>query len=394
MKATQLRVGMVGGGEESFMGRIHRLAIERSGCLELVSGAFGTTRQRSFETGKALNLSPKRTYGVYRDMFKREQALAPDEKIDFVTIIAPNNMHYPVTMAAFDAGFPVFTEKPITNNMDEALNLKRKAMMTGVLHTTCYTYPFYPAIIRMKKFITEGGVGSVRRIRASFPHGWMGVRLETAGNRGAGWRTDARRAGSGGAIVDLAGHCAFLAEHLTGLQITEVSADARPCVAGRMIDDDAAVLVHFDNGASGVFFASQIALGEADGIEIAIYGDKGSASWKQSEPEQWLFRDTEGALKMKTTAGPPATKGKNRFKEPYGDDEAYIDALTTAYRDFAALILGQQKKKKVATNNCVSIDDAIRIVAFTEAAVRNNTPPPDTEPEKWTPVIVPDVELL
>ncbi len=393
MTLTKLRVGMVGGGEESFMGRIHRQAIERSGCLELAAGAFGTTRQRSFETGKALKLNPRRTYGVYRDMFKREQTLPEGERIDFVSILAPNNMHYPVTMAAFDAGFPVFSEKPITNNIDEAINLKRKAIMTGAIHATAYAYPFYPAVIRMKKYIADGGIGAIRRVKATFSHGWMGVRLETAGHRGAGWRTDPRRAGAGGAIIDLCGHCAFLTEHLTGLKITEVCVDARPCVAGRMIDDDAAVLVRFDNGCGGTFFSSQIALGEAGGIEIAVYGDKGTALWRQSEPEKWQTCEIEGTPKIRATNGPAATQGKNRFREPYGDDEAYIEALTVAYRDFVSMVLSRRLKKRLA-NHCVSIDDAIRVVAFTEAAIRNNTPPPETVPEKWTPVAVPPVELL
>ncbi|MEG1933798.1 MAG: Gfo/Idh/MocA family oxidoreductase, partial [Kiritimatiellia bacterium] len=201
----KLKVAMVGGGNDSFMGRIHGAAIQASGCLELVCGAFGSTRQRSFESGKSLGLSPEVVHGVYRDMFRREAHMAEADRADLVSVIAPNNMHYPVTMAAFDVGFPVFSEKPMSCNMDEAKNLKRRMLMSEEVYTTAYVYPFYPALEKLRAFVEAGGIGTIRRIDTKYYHGWMGQRLETSGNRSAGWRVDPRRCGSTGALTDLGG---------------------------------------------------------------------------------------------------------------------------------------------------------------------------------------------
>lgn len=394
-KSATLKVGMIGGGLESFMGEIHREAIKRTGCLELVCGAFGTTRQRSFDTGRALGLDPRRVYGIYRDMFRRERSLPVGERIDFVTVVAPNNMHYPVSMAAFDSGFPVFAEKPLSCNMDEAMNLKRKSMMNEGVHTSAYVYPFYPAIIAMKKFVEKGGIGVIRRVNVSYFDGWLGVRQETAGNRSAGWRVDPRRAGLAGALVDLAGQCAFVAEHISGLNISEVAADAHIAIAGRSLDDDASVMVHFDNGAIGTFEVSQITLGEADGISIALFGDKGTIKWRQSEADTWTFINADGESKVtKQARATASTIAPNRFKTPYGHEEAYIDALALAYREFASLVFCEKTKRKLS-NRSVTIDQALRVSAFNDAVVHNIAPqPPDTPQQKWTPVVVPEVHLL
>ncbi len=389
-----LKVAMVGGGNESFMGRIHRAAIEASGCMELVCGAFGSTRQRSFETGKTLGLDVKRVFGVYRDMFRRESKVTGEERIDLVTVIAPNNMHYPVTMAAFDADFPVFSEKPMSCNMDEAQNLKRRTLMSEELYATAYVFPFYPALRKLRETVLAGGIGNLRRVDARYYHGWMGIRLETAGNRSAGWRVDPRRCGSAGAVYDLAGSCAYLAEWATGLEISALCAAGHPAVAGRLLDDDATVLLRFENGAHGCITVSQIALGEADGICLSLYGDKGSIHWKQATGNTWTLVTPDGKVKTETVKGAPVpTQGANRFAEPYGDDAAYIAALTEAYRDFGKTILASREKKKYDMQ-CVGVDPALRIATFNDLAARSMMPSSDDSPMKWTPFVVPKVELL
>ncbi len=389
-----LKVAMVGGGNDSFMGRIHRAAIEASGCMELVCGAFGSTRQRSFETGKALGLDVKRVFGVYRDMFRRESKVTGEDRLDLVTVIAPNNMHYPVTMAAFDAGFPVFSEKPMSCNMDEAQNLKRRTLMSEQLYATAYVFPFYPALDALRKFVLEGGIGNLRRVDVRYYHGWMGVRLETAGNRSAGWRVDPRRCGSAGAIYDLAGSCAFLAEWATGLEIAALCGAGHPAVAGRLLDDDATVMLRFENGAHGCITVSQIALGEADGICLSLYGDKGSIHWKQATGNTWTLVTPDGARKTETIKDAPVpTQGANRFAEPYGDDAAYIAALAEAYRDFGQTILAAREQKAVETK-CVGVDPALRIATFNDLAARSLQPGGDDSPNKWVPFVVPKVELL
>lgn len=390
----KLKVAMVGGGNESFIGDIHRAAIEASGCLELVCGAFGSTRQRSYETGKKLGLDITRVYGVYRDMFRRETKVADENRVDLVTVVAPNNMHYPVTMASFDAGFPVFSEKPMSCNMDEAQNLKRRTLMCKELYGTAYVFPFYPALTQLRKFVAEGGIGNIRRVDTRYYHGWMGVRLETAGNRSAGWRVDPRRCGVGGAIYDLAGPCALLAEWATGLEMSALCAIGRPAVAGRSLDDDATIMLRFNNGALGMIAVSQIALGEADGICLSIYGDKGSVHWKQSTGHQWTIVSPEGKVSVKSPKNAvAATAGKNRFAEPYGDDAAYIAALAAAYRDFAAAIIASRAGKK-SVQNYIGVDAALRVATFNDLAFRNMVFTTEGRQEKWIEFKVPEVMLL
>ncbi len=391
---TKLKVAMVGGGNESFMGHIHRAAIEASGCLELVCGAFGSTRQRSFETGKTLGIDPTRVFGVYRDMFRRESKVTGEDRLDLVTVIAPNNMHYPVTMAAFDAGFPVFAEKPMSCNMDEAQNLKRRTLMSHELYASAYVYPFYPALCRLRACVAEGGIGNIRRVDVRYYHGWMGIRLETAGNRSANWRTDPRRCGAAGAVYDLAGSCAFVAEWAGGVEIAALCASGRPAVAGRLLDDDATILLRFANGALGTIAVSQIALGEADGIMLSLYGDKGSLHWKESACDTWVRVVPDGTRTVETVKGAPAPKpAANRFGAPYGDDTAYIAALAEAYKDFAQTILAERAGKP-REGRCVGVDPALRVATFNDLAARSIAPGTDDTPAKWLDFVVPKVELL
>lgn len=393
-RQRKLKVAMVGGGNESFMGRIHRAAIEASGCVELVCGAFGSTRQRSFETGKVLGLDPHRVFGVYRDMFRRESKVEGEDRIDFVTVLAPNNMHYPVTMAAFDAGFAVFSEKPMSCNMDEAENLKRRTLMNPEVYGSAYVFPFYPALERLRGAVLGGEVGTVRRVDTRFYHGWMGVRLETAGNRSAGWRVDPRRCGAGGAIYDLAGSCAFLSEWASGLEIGALCAVGRPAVAGRILDDDAMVMLRFEGGALGSVAVSQIALGEARGVELSIYGDKGSVHWVQAAGNRWRLVGADGSVREEVVAGAvEPTAGAGRFGEPYGDDAAYVAALAEAYRDFARGVLAAQAGEAYE-GRYVGVDAALRVATFNDLASRSIMPLADDLPVKWMPFRVPKVELL
>ena len=391
---TKLKVAMVGGGNESFMGRVHRAAIDASGCVELVCGAFGSTRQRSFETGKRLGIDPHRVFGVYRDMFRRESKVEGEGRLDFITVVAPNNMHYPVTMAAFDAGFPVFSEKPMSCNMDEAQNLKRRTLMSPEIYATAYVYPFYPALCALRDCVLSGGVGNIRRIDTRYYHGWMGVRLETAGNRSALWRVDPRRCGSAGAIYDLAGSCALVSEWASGLEISALCAAGHPAVAGRLLDDDATVLLRFENGAMGNLSVSQIALGEADGLSLAIFGDKGSVYWQQGSANRWRFVSAAGEVtEHLLKEAPVPAPGPNRFAEPYGDDAAYVAALAQAYRDFAARVRAE-RAGKTYESHCVGVDAALRVATFNDLAARSLTPLSDDAVLKWLPFRVPKVELL
>jgi len=387
---------MAGGGAESFMGSIHRAAIEQSGCVELVCGAFGSTRQSSFETGKLLKLPTRRAYGTYRDMFRREATLPENERMDFVTVLAPNAMHYPVAMSSIDAGFPVFSEKPFTCNMDEALNLTRKQQSRGLAYGIAMVYPGYPMLQKARGLIHDDkAIGTIRKIVTRYPLGWLAQRLETAGNKQAGWRTDPRRCGPAGCLIDLGIHCFYLTEWLSGLAVSEVCGDLRATVPGRILDDDCSILVRFDSGARGIFIASQIATGLMNGLSIEVIGDKGALVWSQHEPDHLFLRSTDGAPQVLT--GGVAAEPAANAPSPHGNNAAYIAALASAYRAFADQITST-KTKKTATgpSGFMTIAEGLRAVVFVDAVIKNTAAPEEgsPQPDKWTPFIVPPIPEL
>lgn len=394
------RVGMVGGGMESFMGPIHRAAIEQSGCVELVCGAFGSTRHSSFETGKMLKLPTKRSYGTYRDMFRREAALPENERMDFVVILAPNTMHYPVAMSAIDANFPVLSEKPFTCNMDEALNLTRKQQSSGLPYGIAFVQAGYPMLQRAKALIqVEKAIGNVRKVVTAFELGWMAQRLETAGNKQAGWRADPRRCGPAGCLIDLGIHCLQLTEWVTGLCVSEVSADLRATVAGRILDDDCSVLLRFAGGARGVLLCSQIATGAKQGLSLEVYGDKGALLWSQSEPDRLILRGPDGAQQL-FTGGPAAAEPAVSALPtlcPYGNNTAYIAALAETYRSYATYLETPKKAAQRDGGLCFSsVEEGLRAVAFVDVVLKNAAAAEEGQPApaKWMPFAVPPVPEL
>ena len=397
--SKKTRVGMVGGGADSFMGAIHRAAIAQSGCVELVCGAFGSTRQSSFETGKALKLPTRRVYGTYRDMFRREATLPADERMDFVAVLAPNAMHYPVAMSSIDAGFPVFSEKPFTCNMDEALNLKRKQQNSGIPYGVAMVYANYPMLRKVRKMVqSDKLIGALRKVITTHSLGWMAQRLETAGNKQAGWRADPRRCGPAGCLIDLGVHCFHLTEWLTGLSVSEVCADLRPTVAGRVLDDDSTVLVRFSTGARGIFLASQIATGRCGGITIEIIGDKGALVWEQSQPERLVLRNLDGSQELFTEGIPAEPLGVAVTPCPYGDNSAYVSALAATYGAFVAHLEDPKRKTSAGATagGFMTVDEGLRAVAFVDAALKNTAAPEEgaPAPAKWMPFVVPPVPEL
>ena len=393
----RLKVGFIGGGNDSFMGGIHRSAIEQSGRVELVCGAFGSTRQSSFETGKALGLPTARVYGTYRDMFRREPTLPEDERMDFAAILAPNAMHYPVAMSAMDARFPVFSEKPFTCNLDEALNLSRKQKASGLPYGIAMAYQGYPMLRKAREIIREEKIiGKVRKVIVLYPLGWLAQRLETAGNKQAGWRTDPRRCGQAGCLADLGTHCFYMAEWLSGLTVSEVCADLRATVAGRVLDDDCSVLARFAGGARGIFLSSQVATGHNDGLSIEVAGDKGTLAWAQRTPARLILRHTDCSEQVLPGELVPECVGVR--PAPYGSNAAYIDALAATYRAFADYLDAARAAQTLPPPPAgfMTIEEGLRAVVFVDAVLKNTAVPEEGEqpPAKWTPVTVPPIPQL
>ena len=391
------RIGMVGGGLASFMGPIHRRAIEKAGALKVVCGAFGSTRQSSFDCQEPYGLDVHDVFGSYRDMLRRQARLPAEERVSFITTILPNTMHYPVAMMAMDCGIPVLAEKPFTCNMDEATNLVRKAKMTGVPYRIAMVYPAYSMLLKARKLFRDGVLGRVRRFHVSMQLGWMARRIELEENRQAMWRTDARRNGFGGVINDASCCCQFVIEGITGYRITDVCANARPCVPGRLIPDDATVLVRTDQGIDGVFLLSQIAAGHREGLTLEISGDNGAMRWRECEPGTLVLVSNDGQEKVLTDKTAPGALGG--VDTPFAAGEAYVEALARVYRDFADTLAGRTRRSRTADNNRIlgmTLEEGLRTVAVSEAIIKSITPPAEGQlpPPKWVPVVIPPIQTL
>lgn len=394
---TLTKIGMVGGGLASFMGPIHRQAIEKTGMLQVVCGAFGSTRQSSFDCQEPFGLDVRSVFGSYRDMLRRQARLPKEERVSFITTILPNTMHYPVAMMAMDCGIPVLAEKPFTCNMDEAANLARKAKATGVPYRIAVVYPAYSMLLKARKLFRDGVLGRVRRFHVSMQLGWMAGRVELEDNRQAMWRVDARRNGFGGVINDASCCCQYVLESITGYRITDVCANARPCVPGRLIPDDAAVLVRTDQGVDGVFLLSQIAAGHREGLELEITGDNGAMRWRECEPGRLVLIANDGTEKVLTDNTAPGALGG--VTTPFAAGEAYVEALARVYRDFADTLAGRTRRSRTADGNRIlgmSIEEGLRTVAVSEAIIKSVSPSPDgsAPTSKWVRVLVPTIHAL
>lgn len=367
----KLRMGMVGGGSDAFIGAIHRLAAFMDGQIELVCGCFSINPEISLSSGKSYYLPENRVYKTYEEMFASEVKLPEGDRMDFVTIVTPNFAHFGPAMMALENGFNVVIDKPITFTLDEALKLKAKLQETGLLLALTHTYSGYPAVKQAKQMVAEGQLGKIRKIFVEYPQGWLSSKLEDTGNAQASWRTDPKRSGKAGAMGDIGTHAHHLAEYITGLKTTQLCAELNVFVPGRLLDDDGAVLLRFDNGAKGVLVATQIAAGEENAIKIRVYGDKGGLEWAQHEPNtliaKWAGKPTE-IYRVGTSMGAAAAANT---RTPGGHPEGYLEAFANIYRNFSyhlrSKMNGEQPKPEWL--DYPGVEDGIRGMQFIDAVV-------------------------
>jgi predicted dehydrogenase len=378
----KLRMGMVGGGLTSFIGPVHRKAAGIDGEIELVCGAFSIVPGESKATGEALYLNPNRVYETYQEMFEAEKKLPADQRIDFVSVVTPNHVHFGPSKMALESGFHVVVEKPISFNLDEAKELQQLVSKTGLLLGLTHTYTGYPLVKEARKMVADGKFGKIRKVFVEYPQGWLSTLLEGTGNLQASWRTDPKQSGMGGAIGDIGTHAANLAEYITGLKITEVCAMLNTVVPGRLLDDDSSMLIRFDNGASGVLMATQVAAGEENNLNIRIYGEKGGLEWKQEEPNtmilKWLDRPKEI---IRTGMGYLSQDAKNFIRTPAGHPEGYLEAFANIYRAFGKAV--RDYKPGVKLNNkdydFPGVDDGVHGMSFVQTVVESSK-----SAQKWT----------
>ena len=372
MMNRKLRMGMVGGGTDAFIGAVHRLAAFMDGQIELVCGCFSVNPEISISSGKSYYLPDNRVYKTYEEMFENEVKLPEGDRMDFVTIVTPNFAHFGPAMMALENGFHVVIDKPITFTLDEALQLQAKLQETGLLLALTHTYSGYPAVKQAKQMVAEGQLGKIRKIFVEYPQGWLSSKLEDTGNAQASWRTDPKRSGKAGSMGDIGTHAHHLAEYITGLKTTELCAELNVFVPGRLLDDDGAVLLRFDNGAKGVLMATQIAAGEENALKIRVYGDKGGLEWAQMEPNTLIAKWTSKPTEIyRVGTGFMGSAAAANTRTPGGHPEGYLEAFANIYRNFSltlrAKMNGEQPKSEWL--EFPGVEDGIRGMKFIDAVV-------------------------
>jgi len=381
----KLRMGMIGGGKDAFIGAIHRYALNMDGLIELSCGALSINPDIARDSGRSLFLPEERTYLTYDEMITKESKLSADKKIDFVTIVTPNFAHFAPAMMALENGFNVVIEKPITFTLDEAKQLKKKVDETGLLLCLTHTYSGYP-MVKQARFMAQSGVlGKIRKIYVEYPQGWLSKLTEREGNAQAAWRTDPKKSGKSGCMGDIGTHAAHLAEYISGQKISKLCAALNIVVEGRALDDDGAVLLQFDKGATGVLMASQIAAGEENALKIRLYGEKGGLEWAQHEPNTLLVKWLEQPMQVLRAGGNYGDRlssfAVQNCRTPGGHPEGYLEAFGNIYKNFALTLMhkldGKEPTKEML--DFPRVEEGIRGMAFIENVVKSNQ-----SDKKWT----------
>lgn len=382
----KIKLGMVGGGQGSFIGAVHRKAAALDGYYELVCGAFSSQPGITHETGAALGLAPARVYESYDEMFRQEAARPEAERMQVVAIVTPNHLHAAPAIGAMQQGFHVIIDKPLALTLDEARQIQQVMQATGCRLALTHTYAGYPMIKEARHLIRAGKLGAIRKILVEYPQGWLSLPLENDGNRQALWRTDPTLAGAG-AIGDIGTHAAHLAEYVSGQSITELCADLNAIVSGRQVDDDAAALLRFDGGASGVLVATQIASGEENNLRLRIYGERGGLEWCHRDADSLLVNlHDQPSQTYRRGAAYLSPAALNNCRLPPGHPEGFIEAFANIYVSFARALETEQPRPPTADLSASgfdypSIDEGLRGMAFIEAMQASAT-----STQKWTAI--------
>jgi len=386
MKNRKLRMGMIGGGNNAFIGAIHRQAAFMDNQIELVCGCFSSDPTKSLLSGRSYYLPEERIYNSYQEMFEHEIKLPKGERMDFVTIVTPNHLHFEPAMMALEHGFHVVLDKPMTHSLKEAKILQQKVEETGLILALTHVYSGYPAVKEAKARIAQGELGKLRRVYVEYTQGWLSERIELLEGNNAGWRCDPKRSGKAGCIGDIGTHAWHLCEYITGLKVQELCAELNTFVEGRPVDDDGVALLHLEQGVTGVLMATQICTGEANNIRIRIYGDKGGLEWRQMEPNilllKWHNRPTE-ILHI----GNNGYLNKNvleNTRTPAGHPEGFIESFANIYRNFAFTVRATDCGEPLKSEwlDIPTVHDGVRGMQFIETMVTsgyNN----DTKWQKW-----------
>lgn len=386
MQHRKLRMGMVGGGRGSFIGAVHRMGANLDGQIELVCGAFSSDPQRSVKSGQDLYLPENRCYATFEEMIREEKNLPEGERMDFVSIVTPNHMHFAPAKAALEAGFPVIIDKPLTFTFEEAQELRSIVKAVKLPFAVTYTYASYPMVKQARAMVLSGEIGKVRKVMVEYPQGWLAEKLEDTDSKQASWRADPKRAGISNCFGDIGTHLANMAEYVSGLKITDVLAELNAFVPGRTLDDDANVLLKFEKGANGVLSASQVATGEENDIKIRIYGEKGGLEWDNRDLNTLLVKPHGKPVQVYRAGGNNPylhDAALAHIRTPAGHPEGYIEAFANIYRNFSFDVrshLGGAGEKN-SFMDYPGIDEGVKGMAMIKAVVASSS-----NGNVWTPV--------
>ncbi|MBD1584474.1 Gfo/Idh/MocA family protein [Pseudoalteromonas sp. S16_S37] len=360
-------MGMVGGGPDAFIGAIHRMAAALDGEIELVCGAFSANELASVEFGKALGLASERSYGSYQQMFIEEAQLPKSQRMDFVVIVTPNHLHFPVAKMALNNGFHVLSDKPATLSLAQALELELEIYKSELLYGLTHAYASYPLIKQAKELVNAREFGTVKKVIVEYTQGWL---AKNEISKQAQWRLDPKQSGISCCMGDIGVHAAHLAEYVSGLAIEAVCAELNSTNPERSLDDDGCVLLKFHNGASGVLIASQVAVGDENNLTLKVYGEHQSIEWSQLDPNTLFLKSLNRPTQIFRTGSPCVSRyASDATRLPAGHPEGYIEAFANIYKSFAQQIRAHQQHKQEYDLGVPGIREAIRGMAFIESVV-------------------------
>ena len=382
--AGTLRCAMVGGGRDAFIGRVHRQAMALDGQITLVAGALSSQPDKARASGRDLGLADARNHGRWQDLLQHELSLSPEERVHFVSIVTPNDLHHPVAKAFVEAGFHVVCDKPLVHTVEQAEDLAGAVGRAGTVFGVTYNYSGYPMVREARELVKARLLGEIRKVVVEYHQGWLARAIEAGGHKQAAWRTDPARSGAAGAIGDIGSHAEQLVSAVTGLRVEALCADLNAAVPGRAVDDDASVLLRFEGGARGVLMASQIAAGYDNDLRLRVFGSEGSLDWRQEQPNELVHRPVDGAprvLARQMSGLTPAALQAGRL--PAGHPEGFIEAFANVYLGVAADIRARQAgaPADAPSPDYPRIADGVRGVRFIDAVLRSAR-----GAAKWTPL--------
>ena len=377
----KLKLGMIGGGEGSFIGAIHRNAALLDNCYELTAGSFSSDFKNSQLTGKKIYLDSNRVYKNYDEMLDYESNLEEEDRIDVVSIVTPNHLHFDPAIKSLDNGIPVIIDKPMTFDSDQAKKLCDKVEESGIPFAVTHTYTGYPMVKEARSIISEGKIGKIRKVSVEYPQGWLSTMLEKGDNKQASWRTDPSKSGKAGSMGDIGTHAANMVEYVTGKKIIKLFSKVNVFVDGRMLEDDGNVLLSLEDNIEGSLMTSQIATGEENDLKVRVWGEIGGIEWKHSDPNTLILKFSNSpnqVLRAGVDNSYLSDFALAHCRTPSGHPEGFIEAFANIYRNFAYSVSNyRDNKKNDPIYDYPTVQDGYRGMKFIDAVIESS------EKSKW-----------